>query len=88
MSDSPNLVIIQKHQDDAGARVTGLDKFLISIIITIVFLIMSLPLVFKLTNKGTRLLGVKAVTDAGVPTVVGVIIHALIFFIVIRLLMQ
>lgn len=86
--NSPNLVVIERHSEDPNTRVTGLDKTLITIIIGIVFFILALPLIFRLTHRGTSLIGIKAVNDKGCPTIVGVIIHAIIFMFILRLLMQ
>lgn len=87
-SNKPGLLILEKNPDDSGSRVTGIDKILVTVIIGIVFFILALPFVFKLSNYGTSIVGVKTVNSHGTPTLLGVFIHAIIFIIIVRLLMQ
>jgi len=86
--DQQNFLILERGPDDSGSRVTGLDKTIISITITIVFIILAMPIVYRLTNKATSLVGIKSISSKGIPTVVGTLIHAVIFFFIVRMMMQ
>jgi hypothetical protein len=84
----PHVIIIDRNMEEKGMRVTNFDRWLIAIIIAIIFFILALPFVFGLTNKVTKVIGVNTVTSNGGPSLVGVILHAVIFLILIRLLMH
>ncbi len=84
----PHVIIIDRNMEEKGMRVTNFDRWLIAVIIAIIFFILALPFVFGLTNKATKLMGFTTVTAEGTPNLVGVIIHTIIFLILIRLLMH
>lgn len=86
---NPSIFIIDRKCDSSKAmRVTSFDKWIIASIIAVVFFIFSLPFVYKLTNTATRCVKLNAASKNGSPTVLGIIIHAIIFMIVVRLLMH
>ena len=85
--EEPSVIVIERRCDEKGMRVTGFDRILISVIIGIVFFLMATPLMFKLSNKATRMVGVKTVNDSGVTTTTGLILHTIIFIIIVRCLM-
>lgn len=84
----PQVIIIDRNIEEKGMRVTNFDRWIIAVIITIIFFILALPFVFGLSNKVTRLVGVNTVNEMGVPSLVGIFIHTIIFLILIRLLMH
>lgn len=89
MSDpnEPKVFIIEKRCDEKGMRITNFDKVLIAIIIGIVFFVLASPLIFKLSNVGTKLVGFKTINEGGGVTTAGLLIHTIIFIIIVRLLM-
>ena len=81
------VLVIEKQCDEKGMRITGFDKWLIAIVIAIVFFILASPFIFKLTNKGTKMIGFNTIDNSGVTTS-GLFLHTIIFLVVIRLLMH
>ena len=90
MSDpqEPKVFIVEKRCDEKGMRITGFDKMLIAVIIGIIFFILASPIIFKLTNQGTRLIGVRTVKDNGNVTTTGLILHTIAFVLIVRALMH
>lgn len=86
--EKPEVIVIERRCDEKGMRVTGFDKIIISVIIGIIFFLLATPLMFKLSNKATRLIGVKTVNESGVTTTTGLILHTIIFTIIVRCLMH
>ena len=86
---SPKIILLEReHDDDLNAmRVSGLDKWIVVSIIAIVFFILALPFTYRLTNKITSHAKLNTANAYGSTTVMGVLIHTIIFAIVIRLLM-
>lgn len=86
----PSVFILERKPDDKhlGGRVTSFDKWVISIIIGIVFIVLVTPLMFRVTDKMSSLVGLHTVKSSGVPTAFGIFLHFVIFVIIIRLLMH
>lgn len=89
-ASDPKVFVIEKKcgPDERGMRVTNFDKWLIAGIIAIIFFVLALPFIFRLTNKATRFVGVRTVYDNGVPSLTGMLLHTIIFLILVRLLMH
>ena len=63
-------------------------KWLISAVSAIVFLVFAAPFTYQLTDRYiARPLGLKYLTEGGAVTNLGLLVHTLVFFLVIRLLM-
>lgn len=83
------ILMERQHDPDIDAsRISGIDKWMIVLIIAIIFFILVLPFTFKVTNKATSYVRLNTVNIYGVPTITGVIIHTIIFGLIIRLLMH
>jgi len=86
--DTPKVFVIDRKCDQKGMRVTNFDKWIIALIIAVVFFIFSLPFLYKLTNSGTKLFKLNAINNTGCPTIFGIILHTIVFLVVVRLLMH
>jgi len=86
--DEPKVFVIDRHCDQKGMRVTNFDKWVISCIIGVIFFIFCLPFTFRLSNSFTRVFKVRTLSEQGIPTLLGILLHAIIFIVVIRLLMH
>lgn len=63
-------------------------KWGISAYSAVLFLVIASPILFKLVNKLTvNLTGVSIITD-GCPNMFGLILHALVFMIIVRISME
>jgi|SRR5579885_2397340 len=84
----PSIFLLDKENKKSPMRVTSLDKWIIAVIITIVSIIIYLPFTYRLTNRVVGVAGFKTTKDTGIPNLFGIILHAVIFIIIIRLLMH
>jgi len=75
MSDSKNVV-------------SNKDKWLIAIITGLLFLLISSPFLYIMVNDLTSRVGVTVSSPSGCPTMNGLMIHAFVFAIIVRLLMR
>ena len=66
---------------------TDRDKWIVSVISAILFLVIASPFLYSITNMLTSSIGLTIATDKGCPYVSGLIIHAILFGLIIRLLM-
>lgn len=67
---------------------TDRDKWIVSIISGILFLIIASPFMYSLVNGLTSSFGLLTADSRGCPLMSGLIIHAILFVLVIRLLMR
>lgn len=64
------------------------EKWLIAILIGVIFLIISSPFIYRLSNSTLGYVGLRTTDKAGHPIVFGWVIHAVAFIIIIRLFMK
>jgi hypothetical protein len=67
---------------------TSNDKWTVSIISGLLFLLVASPFTYSLTESVTRRVGLNITDKAGCPNLAGLLIHALIYTMVLRLLMS
>lgn len=83
-----------KNQDDASSTtstcqcVTSNQKWLIAIVLGIIFLIVSIPIIYNLSNTLFSKINLRTTYDNGLPTPFGLVLHTLIFIIIVRILMH
>ena len=65
-------------------NVSSRQKWLISILSAIIFIIISMPILYKFTNKICP--GILDIN--GTPTIMGICIHALVFMLITRIIMK
>ncbi len=70
---------IQNHD----VHVSNLDKWRYSLYAAIVFVLVSLPATYKITNA----LGLGTVNSKGGPSALGIGLHTIVFFLLIRIAM-
>jgi len=73
-------------KDYVADSLTESQKWLISFVAAVLFVVIASPFMFKLTGKLSLLAGVKT-EDGGLPNMFGLILHAIVFAVVIRLSM-
>lgn len=65
---------------------TSKDKWIISVISALLFLLIASPFMYMLTNRLTNSFGM-ITSIGGCPNIAGLIIHTLVFLLIVRLLM-
>lgn len=64
------------------------NKWKYTLITTVVFLIIANPFTYKWMDRLLRNIGIKVANSSGCPTFVGLMIHALVFTLVLRYMME
>lgn len=68
---------------------TSKDKWIVSILAGILFLLISCPMAFRLSNSVIYYItGISLLTKDGCPNMIGIILHTIIFILIVRLLMR
>ena len=63
-------------------------KWLISLMSGIIFVIIASPMVFQLTQKVLgKPLGLNFLDKSGVPTMIGLLVHGVVYTLIVRLMM-
>jgi TRAP-type mannitol/chloroaromatic compound transport system permease small subunit len=73
---------------DACKHLSNSDKWIVALIIGLLFLLIASPFMFTLVNTLTEALGLKIADSDGCPNTAGLILHTLIFIVLLRLLMR
>ena len=73
--------------DDVKIRLSDKDKWLIAVIIGVLFLILAAPLIFKFSNVIFKPLKLPTIKENGMPTIFGLLLHTIVFILILRLLM-
>lgn len=81
------IVVVEKSCGKTGG-VSNSDKWVIAIIIGIIFFILATSFLFRCSNYIFRGFGLPTCTPSGKPTIAGLIIHAIIFIVLVRILMH
>ena len=74
--------------DNCKKPYTDRDKWIVSIISAVLFLIIASPFMYSLTNSLTSSFGLILADSRGCPLMSGLVVHALIFLLIVRLLMR
>ncbi len=74
--------------DDVKIRLSDKDKWLIAVIIGVLFLILAAPLIFKFSNVIFKPLKLPTIKENGMPTIFGLLLHTIVFILILRLLMH
>jgi hypothetical protein len=82
-----DVVIVEKNCDHAGG-VSNTDKWIIAAILGAIFVLLASPFFFSIINYFLKPLGFPATDEGRKPTVVGLIVAAIVFFLIVRLLMH
>lgn len=64
------------------------EKWTVSILAGIIFFILCSPIAYQITNSFTRIFRLTIANEKGQPNMAGVVIHAFIFMIITKLLMN
>ncbi len=67
---------------------TTKDKWIVSIISGLLFILLASPYAFQLTDSIATHVGIDTATCRGVPTVQGLIIHAVVYVLIVRAMMR
>ena len=72
-----------------SSKPQSVDKWRYTLITSVLFLIVVNPMTYKLTNNlFSKLLGSIANPSSGCPSMVGILLHAVVFTLLLRLLMD
>lgn len=66
---------------------TNKDKWIVSIISGILFLIIASPFLFSVVNDMVGIFGIKTANN-GCPTIGGLILHSIVFILIVRAIMM
>ena len=88
MDECGKVFVVERECDNKAMRVTNFDKWLISVVITIVFVIFMSSFMFSFSNSIFSKVRAPTINSYGKPTSIGILIHALIVLVLIRLLMH
>ena len=69
-------------------KISLVQKVVISLMSTILFIVIGSPMVYKLVNSLTSKYGLDIASPDGCPNIKGLVVHGIIFFIVVLLIMQ
>lgn len=64
------------------------NKWLLSLLLAALFIIVACPLTFRLTGFLTKSIGLTTSSDKGCPNWIGLLIHSVVFFLLARALLQ
>ena len=67
---------------------TSKDKWIVSIISGLLFLLIASPFLFKTVNSLTQSVGLTIASPFGCPNTAGLLLHSIVFILVVRLLMR
>jgi len=67
--------------------VTSNQKWTISLFSALIFILLSLPFVYQLTNQLLAPMGIPTIDINGTPTLTGIIIHGVVYLLITRLVM-
>lgn len=84
----PKMYILEKKCEPKGARISGFDKILISIIIGIFFFILVVLLTSKPSNNIFGKLNLNHGQDKMFPGTIPILIYTIIFIFIVRFLMH
>jgi hypothetical protein len=68
--------------------VTDEQKWRISVLSGLIFLLLSSPLLYQFTSSIAECVGVKLANAVGCPSVAGLLVHTVVFILIVKLLMQ
>ena len=64
------------------------DKWIVSIMACLLFLLISSPFLYRVTNSITSSMGFEIASNNGRPNVLGLVIHSVVFLLIVRLMMR
>ena len=76
------------RSDNCKKLYTDRDKWIVAVISAVLFLIIASPFMYNFTNSITSSFGLVLADSRGYPLMSGLLVHALIFLLIIRLLMR
>lgn len=73
--------------DDCTEPYTNRDKWVVSLIVGLVALLMFSPFSFSVMNAITNTFGVRTATPKGLTNLAGLLLMSMIFFLIVRLIL-
>lgn len=64
------------------------DKWIVSIVAGLLFLVIASPFLYGIVNSFTSSFGLVIASPDGCPNMAGLIVHAIVFVLIVRLLMM
>lgn len=80
---------LEHARKQCAALISNQDKWVVSLLAGLLFLILSAPASYRLTHRAGQVVGLDvAARGNGGPTLAGLVLHALVFALVVRLLLR
>lgn len=76
------------YDNNKNESYSSADKWRVSLLSGLIFLLVSAPFTYDLVDKLLSPLGLNVVSSPGCPSTLGLLVHTLVFVLVIRLLMK
>ena len=73
---------------ESDKKPTSREKWIISIMSGLLFLVIASPFLFSTVNQLTSMVGLKIADARGCPNLIGLLLHALVFTLIARLMMR
>jgi hypothetical protein len=87
-STKHEVVVLEKPCDRTSGGVSNIDKWIIATILAVIFAILASGPAFSATNMVFSRFGYPTKKGNGGPTILGLVVNAIIFLIIVRLLMH
>ena len=90
MSSIENLsnIDISNKNEDKPQQMLNRDKWIASLILSLLFIIISSPFIYRLLNNITLIMGLSLSDENGAPNILGLIITGILFLLITRFLMR
>ena len=83
-----NPIIVPCDKTQCMKLYTSYDKWFVSLISGLLFLLIASPFMYKLTDSLFSLIGLNLADSNGCPTMLGLVVHSIVFVLIVRLLMK
>ena len=78
----------QKEKPNCNRPYNSKDKWIISIVLGLLTVIIFSPYLYSITSSLGNTIGLKLADKNNTPTVIGLILHAIIFVVIVRMMMK
>jgi len=79
---------IQEVKENCAKLVTSEEKWSISVVSGLIFLLISSPFLYGLTSSLFECFGLTLASSKGLPTNIGLLVHSVVFILIVRAMMK
>jgi len=79
---------IQQVKENCAKLVTSEEKWSISVVSGLIFLLISSPFLYGLTSSLFECVGLTLASSKGLPTNIGLLVHSVVFVLIVRAMMK